>query len=97
MVNKNLILLLFSKVKLVFKNTTPFAFSLKFKLLTFLFPQISRISKHDLRIRPIFHCLQRRIEAHIFIAFTAYNLYKELERQFLKVKFFLFLYIKHSK
>jgi transposase len=40
-----------------------------------------RISKHDLRIRPIFHRLQRRIEAHICIAFTAYKVYKELERQ----------------
>lgn len=40
-----------------------------------------RISKHDLRIRPIYHRLQRRIEAHICIAFTAYKVYKELERQ----------------
>lgn len=44
-----------------------------------------RISKHDLRIRPIFHRLQRRIEAHICIAFTSYKVYKELERQ-LKIK-----------
>lgn len=44
-----------------------------------------RISKHDLRIRPIFHRLQRRIEAHICIAFTAYKVYKELERQ-LKIR-----------
>jgi transposase len=44
-----------------------------------------RISKHDLRIRPIFHRLQRRIEAHICIAFTAYKVYKELERQ-LRIK-----------
>jgi transposase len=40
-----------------------------------------RISKHDLRIRPIFHRLKRRIEAHICIAFVAYKVYKELERQ----------------
>lgn len=40
-----------------------------------------RISKSDLRIRPIFHYLKRRIEAHICIAFTACKVYKELERQ----------------
>jgi len=40
-----------------------------------------RISKHDLRIRPIFHWVRRRIEAHICIAFVAYKVYKELERQ----------------
>ncbi len=39
-----------------------------------------RISKHDLKIRPIYHQLQRRIEAHITINFIAYKLYKELER-----------------
>ncbi len=40
-----------------------------------------RISKHDLKIRPIYHRLQRRIEAHITINFIAYKVYKELERQ----------------
>jgi len=40
-----------------------------------------RISKSDLRIRPIFHYLKRRIEAHICIAFAACKVYKELERQ----------------
>lgn len=40
-----------------------------------------RIAKSDLKIRPIFHRLQRRIEAHICISFAAYKLYKELERQ----------------
>lgn len=39
-----------------------------------------RISKTDLRIRPIYHRLRKRIEAHICIAFTAYCIYKELER-----------------
>ncbi|MEO6706772.1 MAG: IS1634 family transposase [Ginsengibacter sp.] len=39
-----------------------------------------RMSKTDLRIRPIYHRLRRRIEAHICIAFTAYSVYKELER-----------------
>ena len=40
-----------------------------------------RISKSDLKIRPIFHRLKGRIEAHICIAFCAYKIYKELERQ----------------
>ncbi len=40
-----------------------------------------RISKHDLKIRPIYHRLHKRIEAHITIAFVAYKIYKELERQ----------------
>lgn len=39
-----------------------------------------RISKTDLRIRPIYHYLRRRIEAHLCIAFSAYAVYKELER-----------------
>lgn len=40
-----------------------------------------RISKTDLRIRPIFHRKKDRIESHICIAFCAYAIYKELERQ----------------
>lgn len=40
-----------------------------------------RIAKTDLKIRPIYHQLRRRIEAHICIAFVAYKVYKELERQ----------------
>ena len=44
-----------------------------------------RISKTDLRIRPVYHRLQHRIEAHICIAFCAYKIYKELDRQ-LKLK-----------
>ena len=47
-----------------------------------------RISKSDLEIRPIYHHLKRRIEAHICISFAACKIYKELERQ---------LKIKHSK
>lgn len=39
-----------------------------------------RMSKTDLRIRPIYHRLRNRIEAHICISFTAYCIYKELER-----------------
>ena len=38
-----------------------------------------RMSKTDLRIRPVYHRLQSRIEAHVCIAFTAYCVYKELE------------------
>lgn len=40
-----------------------------------------RVAKTDLEIRPIYHRVQRRIEAHICIAFVAYKVYKELERQ----------------
>jgi transposase len=40
-----------------------------------------RVSKTDLKIRPIYHRAQRRIEAHICITFTAYKIYKELERK----------------
>lgn len=40
-----------------------------------------RITKSDLRVRPIFHYKRRRIEAHICIAFAACKVYKELERQ----------------
>lgn len=38
-----------------------------------------RISKTDLRVRPVYHFKQRRIEAHLAIAFVAYAIYKELE------------------
>ena len=40
-----------------------------------------RISKTDLKIRPIYHRLHHRIETHICISFVAYKVYKELERQ----------------
>ena len=39
-----------------------------------------RISKTDLKIRPIYHRIKQRIEAHISISFAAYTIYKELER-----------------
>lgn len=45
-----------------------------------------RISKTDLKIRPIYHRLRNRIEAHICICFTAYAVYKELERLLIKNK-----------
>ena len=50
-----------------------------------------RMSKTDLRIRPIYHRLRNRIEAHICIAFTAYCIYKELERVLYAEKSFLSL------
>lgn len=40
-----------------------------------------RISKTDLKVRPIYHRLKHRIEAHLIIAFCSYKIYKELERQ----------------
>ena len=45
-----------------------------------------RMSKTDLRIRPVYHRLQDRIEAHICISFTAYCIYKELERVLYQAK-----------
>jgi transposase len=45
-----------------------------------------RISKSDLKIRPIYHHLKRRIEAHICVAFAACKVYKELERQLYSLK-----------
>lgn len=40
-----------------------------------------RVAKTDLKIRPIYHRKQKRIEAHICLTFVAYKIYKELERQ----------------
>jgi transposase len=40
-----------------------------------------RINKNDIKIRPIYHRLPKRIEAHICICFAAYKIIKELERQ----------------
>jgi transposase len=45
-----------------------------------------RMSKTDLKIRPVYHRLARRIEAHICISFTAYKILKELERVLRKEK-----------
>jgi len=39
-----------------------------------------RISKTDLMVRPIYHHIEDRIEAHILIAFVAYTVIKELEK-----------------
>lgn len=46
-----------------------------------------RMSKTDLRIRPIYHRLKKRIEAHICLSFVAYTIYKELERVLKQEKF----------
>jgi len=40
-----------------------------------------RISKTDLKIRPIYHKLENRIKAHILISFVSYAIYKEFERR----------------
>jgi len=47
-----------------------------------------RISKTDLRIRPIYHYRRKRIEAHVLIAFVAYTIYKELERRLIEGQLF---------
>jgi hypothetical protein len=58
-----------------------------------------RISKTDLKIRPIYHRLETRIKAHILISFVSYAIYKEFERKIklsnIDIKFKLtFDYIK---
>jgi hypothetical protein len=40
-----------------------------------------RISKTDLRIRPIYHRLESRIKTHILVSFVSYAIYKEFERK----------------
>ena len=50
-----------------------------------------RMSKTDLKIRPIYHRLKHRIEAHICLSFVAYSIYKELERVLTNEKFALSL------
>lgn len=44
-----------------------------------------RVAKSELKLRPVFHYKQRRIETHICLNFVSYKVYKELERQ-LKMK-----------
>ena len=39
-----------------------------------------RISKSDLKVRPVYHRLPDRIATHICISFVAYTIYKEMER-----------------
>ena len=40
-----------------------------------------RITKHDLRVRPVFHWTDRRIRAHLAIAFMAYACVRHLARR----------------
>jgi len=40
-----------------------------------------RISKTDLRIRPIYHRLENRIKAHVLISFVSYAIFMEFERR----------------
>lgn len=40
-----------------------------------------RISKNEIKIRPVYHYKNERIQAHICLSFVAYKMYKELERQ----------------
>ena len=44
-----------------------------------------RMSKTDLKVRPIYHRKAKRIESHLIISFCSYKVYKELER-LLKIK-----------
>ncbi len=45
-----------------------------------------RISKTDLKIRPIYHRLENRIKAHILISFVAYAIYIEFEKRTRDIK-----------
>ena len=45
-----------------------------------------RVVKSELKIRPVFHYRQRRIEAHFCLTFAAYKIYKELERRLQELK-----------
>lgn len=38
-----------------------------------------RVTKHDLKVRPVFHWKPARVKAHFAISFTAYSLVKHLE------------------
>jgi hypothetical protein len=40
-----------------------------------------RISKTDLKIRPIYHRLENRIKAHVLVSFVSYTIYKEFDRK----------------
>ena len=45
-----------------------------------------RVQKSDLKVRPFYHRLPKRIRAHVCISFVAYKMYKELERQLVEKK-----------
>ena len=38
-----------------------------------------RVTKHDLKVRPIYHFKPQRVKAHLAISFTAYSLVKHLQ------------------
>ena len=40
-----------------------------------------RITKHDLKIRPVYHFKPRRVKAHLAISFMAYTLVRHLEHR----------------
>ena len=40
-----------------------------------------RITKHDLRVRPIYHYKEERVKAHLAISFMAYTLVRHLEHR----------------
>ena len=39
-----------------------------------------RTLKQDIGVRPLFHQLQRRVEAHVLVCFIAYTMYRTLDR-----------------
>jgi hypothetical protein len=39
-----------------------------------------RTLKQDLSIRPVFHQIQQRVEAHVLVCFIAYTMYRTLDR-----------------
>lgn len=45
-----------------------------------------RMSKTDLKVRPIYHRKSKRIESHLVISFCSYKVYKELERLLVEKK-----------
>ena len=62
-------------------STGPFKYILENYNHLWQIEKAFRVSKTDLKIRPIYHRLPKRIEAHICLTFVAYKIYKELERQ----------------
>ena len=40
-----------------------------------------RITKHDLKVRPIYHWKPERVKAHLAISFMAYTLVRHLEHR----------------
>lgn len=51
-----------------------------------------RMNKGDLMMRPIYHRLHNRIEAHVCICFTAYTIMLELERRLKAAKSTITIY-----